>query len=216
MARKPRVIQTEYPYHLVCRTNNRTFRFDQRQVTRIFFKALTQGAEKYHVLVNHVVLMSNHYHIIATATELNIHRFMQYVNSRVAVRYNRAVRRSGHLWGDRYRSCILASDDYYKTAVRYIYRNPLRARMVKHLEDFEHSSFLFWAFGKKFDVVLNNDHLVLNMGGNQQKVHWYFRTLVLDEGTLFPQDDQVKTALRRMFYGSADFLQRMKDQHLPH
>ena len=34
MGRPLRVIQNIYPYHLVCRTNNRTFRFSQCQVIR--------------------------------------------------------------------------------------------------------------------------------------------------------------------------------------
>ena len=125
MGRPLRVIQTQYPYHLVCRTNNRTFRFNQRQATRIAFKAITQAAEKYKVRVHHALLMTNHYHVIATATEENIHRFMQYVNSRIAFRYNRTVGRTGHLWGDRYKSCIIDTDNYYLACVRYIYRNPL-------------------------------------------------------------------------------------------
>ncbi|MEE8320004.1 MAG: transposase, partial [bacterium] len=74
MARKPRIIQTEYPYHLLCRTNNRSFRFNQRQITKIVFKAITESIDKYKVLVHHIVLMSNHYHIIATATDKNLHR----------------------------------------------------------------------------------------------------------------------------------------------
>ena len=214
MARKPRVIQTEFPYHLICRTNNRTFRFKQRQITRIVFKTLTEGAEKYNVLVHHVVLMSNHYHIIATATEKNIHRFMQYVNSRIAVRYNRTVDRTGHLWGERYKSCIIATDDHYLAAVRYIYRNPLRAKMVENLEDFTESSLQFYAFGKKVDMLLTDDHLVLNMGKDKEMVAWYFQNLVLDEGAPFPQDHYMKAALRRMFYGPADFVQHMADTYL--
>ena len=212
MGRPLRVIQTELPYHLVCRTNNRTFRFNQRQVIRIFFKALKETMEKYNLLVHHVVLMSNHYHILATATEENLHRAMQYFNSRVAVRYNKFVRRSGHLWGDRYKSCILDTNEYYLACVRYIYRNPKRAGMVKEIEEFEDSSFQFWAFGRKMDVDLVEDHLVLNWGSSKKKVREYFKILVLDEGLGFT-DEQVKKGLRRMFFGSADFIKRMHEIH---
>ena len=45
---------------------------------------------------------------------------MQYLNSRIAVRYNKKVGRSGHLWGDRYGSCIIDTDEYYLACVRYI------------------------------------------------------------------------------------------------
>jgi len=94
MARKPRILQTEYPYHLVCRTNNQTFRFMKKKFTRTFFIVLAETMKKYDLLVHHVVLMSNHYHIIATATDENLHRAMQYLNSRVAVKFNKASKRS--------------------------------------------------------------------------------------------------------------------------
>jgi len=209
MARPLRVLQTEYPYHLVCRTNNRTFRFDQRQAIRVVFKALTETIERYQLRVHHVVLMSNHYHIVATATEENLHRAMQYFNSRVAVRFNRTVGRTGHLWGDRYKSCIIDTDDYYLACVRYIYQNPLRANMVQDLEHFPDSSFSFWAFGKKMDVELAGDHLVLLWGKKHPE---YVRILVQEKGKVF-SDEQVKRGLRKMFFGSKDFVQRMQDAY---
>ena len=212
MGRPLRIIQNIYPYHLVCRTNNRTFRFEKREITRIVFKALKQTHEKYNLLIHHVVLMSNHYHIVATATEENLHRAMQYFNSRVAVRYNKHVGRSGHLWGDRYRSCIIDTDEHYMACVRYIYRNPKRAGMVDDLEEFPDSSFQYWAFGKKINVILVDDHLVMRWGKIKNRVSQYFQILVLSEGAMFT-DDQVKKGLRRMFFGSADFMQRMHDTY---
>ena len=212
MGRPLRVIQTLLPYHLVCRTNNRTFRFNQREVTRIVFQAIKETHEKYNILIHHFVLMSNHYHIIATATEENLHRAMQYLNSRIAVRYNKHVGRSGHLWGDRYGSCIIDTDEYYLACVRYIYRNPKRAGMVDSIEEFSDSSFQYYAFGKKIDVVLMDDHLVMRWGKGKRRAREYFQILVLSEG-IWISDREVKKGLRRMFFGSADFMQRMHDTY---
>ena len=212
MGRPLRVIQTELPYHLVCRTNNRSFRFDKRAVTRIVFEALKETYEKYNLLIHHVVLMSNHYHILATATEENLHRAMQYFNSRVAVRFNKHSGRSGHLWGDRYKSCIIDTDEYYLACVRYIYRNPIRAGMVTDLKEYTDSSFNFWAFGKRMDVFLVEDHLVMNWGKSKKRVREYLRILVLSED-IWISDRDVKKGLRRMFFGSADFIKRMHDTH---
>lgn len=212
MGRPLRIIQTELPYHLVCRTNNRSFRFHQRQATRIFFHVLKETYEKYNFLIHHVVLMSNHYHIVATATERNLHKAMQYLNSRIAVRFNRTVGRTGHLWGDRYGSCIIDTDEYYLACVRYIYRNPLRAKMVEDLKEFPDSSFNFWAFGKKIDVILADDHLVLLWGKRKHQLKEYLRILVLDEG-IGIRDEQVKKGLKKRFFGSADFIQRMHETH---
>jgi putative transposase len=137
---------------------------------------------------------------------------MQYLNSRIAVRFNRTVGRTGHLWGDRYGSCIIDTDEYYKACVRYIYRNPKRAGMVTDLKEFSDSSFQYWAFGRKIDVVLVDDHLVMRWGKNKRRVREYFQILVLDEGFGI-SDEQVKKGLKKMFFGSSDFIQRMHETH---
>lgn len=208
MGRPLRVIQNVYPYHLVCRTNNRSFRFNQRQIIRIVFRALNETQKKYNLLFHHVVIMSNHYHIVATATEENLHRAMQYLNSRIAVRYNKHVGRTGHLWGDRYGSCIIDTDEHYLACVRYIYRNPIRAGLVKNIDEFNESSFQFWAFGKKIEVLLTEDHLVLRWGKTKKRIRKYFQALVLEDGNSF-SDEQIKKGLKRRFFGSADFIQQM-------
>ena len=137
---------------------------------------------------------------------------MQYLNSRIAVRYNKHVGRSGHLWGDRYGSCIIDTDEYYLACVRYIYRNPKRAGIVEDLEEFSYSSFQFYAFGREIDVILVDDHLVLRWTKKKNQVSEFFRILVLNE-EIWISDMEVKKGLRRMFFGSAEFKQRMYNIH---
>ena len=84
--------------------------------------------------------------------------------------------------------------------------------MVTDLEEFPDSSFQFWAFGKKMDVFLVEDHLVMRWGRKKNRVSEYFRILVLSDGAMFT-DEQVKKGLRRMFFGSADFMQQMHKTH---
>ena len=61
-------------------------------------------------------------------------------------------------------------------------------------------------------MVLVDDHLVLRLNGNKRKVGEYFRVLVLSEG-IWISDRVVKKGLRRMFFGSADFIQHMYDTY---
>ena len=84
--------------------------------------------------------------------------------------------------------------------------------MVTDLEEFPDSSFQFWAFGKKIDVFLAEDHLVMRWGKRKKRVREYFQILVMSEG-IWISDKEVKKGLRRMFFGSADFMQRMHDTH---
>jgi len=114
--------------------------------------------------------------------------------------------------GWEYGSCIIDTDEYYLACVRYIYQNPLRAGIVDDLEEYTDSSFQFYAFGNKVNMVLVDDHLVLRLNGNKRKVREYFRTLV-DYDEIWISDHDVKKGLRKMFFGSADFIQRMHSTH---
>ena len=205
MGRPLRTIQSLHPYHLVTRTNNRAFRFNKKKATRIFFKTLAQAAEKYEVSVSHVVLMTNHYHLLVKTRHDNIHRFMQYLNARTAFRFNRTTGRSGHLWADRYCSTIVADDQHYVNTVRYIYRNPLRAAMVHTLEHHQESSFIAWAFGKKIEVILDPDLVIIYPDDSKRKIAWKLMALVMDKGQAFPSDSYMRAALSKTFYGPEGF-----------
>ncbi|MEA1884602.1 MAG: hypothetical protein U9N62_08805 [Thermotogota bacterium] len=45
------------------------------------------------------------------------------------------------MFQDRYKSEAVETDDYFKTVIRYIHRNPLKAGIVKRLEDYSWSSY---------------------------------------------------------------------------
>ena len=62
------------------------------------------------------------------------------------------------------------------------------------------------------EVALVEDHLVLLWGKRKHQLQEYFRTLVLGEGITI-SDEMVKKGLKKMFFGSADFIQRMHDTY---
>jgi len=53
------------------------------------------------------------------------------------VNYNRRHKRYGHLFQNRYKSIICEGDPYLLELTRYIHLNPLRAGIVKNLEELE-------------------------------------------------------------------------------
>jgi len=56
-------------------------------------------------------------------------------------RINRRLERTGTLWEGRFRSCLVASDNYVLACYRYIELNPVRAGMVTHPEKYRWSSY---------------------------------------------------------------------------
>jgi len=153
--------------------------------------------------------MSNHYHIILKITEENLDKFFQFVNSRIAMMFNIMTNRSGHLWGDRYRSTIIESDEHYIQCVRYIYENPVRANISDSPADFEHSTFHFHAFGKEVDVEVVKDELIVHLPSGKHKGVYTEAFL-----NIFKKEDYspviVGEGLRRRFFGSLKFISKME------
>jgi REP element-mobilizing transposase RayT len=84
------------------------------------------------------VLMDNHVHLLLFSGQPGISTFMRRLLTGYAVWFNRRYRRSGHLFQNRYKSILCEEDPYLLELVRYIHLNPLRASVVKSLEELDH------------------------------------------------------------------------------
>ncbi len=206
MGRPLRIIQTIFPYHITTRTNNKEFRFNKKKIIKLFVSVLNQAVKKYNVTLLHVVIMSNHYHIILKINEKNLHRFFQFVNSRIAIGHNRLTGRSGHLWGDRYKSTIISTDEHYIQCVKYIYNNPIRAGLVSHPKDFENSTFHFHAFGKKIDIqVVEDQFIIVWKPVGPVSYHDFFQSLFSSTDNY--STSSIKEGLRKQAYGPPEFVE---------
>jgi len=84
------------------------------------------------------VLMDNHVHLLFFSGHRGISTFMRRLLTGYAVWFNRRYRRTGHLFQNRYKSIICEEDRYFLELVRYIHLNPLRASVVKSLEELDY------------------------------------------------------------------------------
>jgi len=131
VARKPRNIVPDYPFHAIVRGNNRQAIFTDDE-DRIGFKSVLQAACVAHGLAVHAfVLMTNHVHLIATpAGPDSLARVMQAVGRSYVRLFNRRHGRTGTLWEGRYRASIIQEDRYLLACMRYVEMNPVRAGIV--------------------------------------------------------------------------------------
>ena len=103
----------------------------------IYCKKLKEAAEKNNVRVHAFVLTTNHVHLLVTPSDTTGEAMMMHALGRNYVRYiNLTLKSTGTLWEERYKSSLVASDDYFFTASRYIDLNPVRAKMVEHPGDY--------------------------------------------------------------------------------
>lgn len=145
MPRKTRIYTNEFPHHITTRCNNREFNLKKPEVYQIFKKIFAQLQKKYVFKIHHFLLMSNHYHLIITTSETcPINKIIQLINSLTARVINRFLGRCGHLWGERYKQKVLNSISYIIKAIRYLYQNPIRAKLVNKITEWKNSTIHFW------------------------------------------------------------------------
>jgi putative transposase len=84
--------------------------------------------------------MTNHIHLVLVpTTETGLQQVLKPLHMRYAQHVNRCRGWKGHIWQGRYFSSPL-DDSYTWAAIRYVERNPVRARMVRKAERYPWSS----------------------------------------------------------------------------
>jgi putative transposase len=80
-------------------------------------------------------LLPNHLHLCLKTGTHPIATVMRRLLTGYAVTFNRRHRRHGHLFQNRYKSILCQEDPYLLQLVRYIHLNPLRANLVRDLNE---------------------------------------------------------------------------------
>jgi putative transposase len=149
MARLARVHLAGVPEHIIQRGNNRQVCFVSEDDFVTYVHWLKEYADKFQVHIHAWVLMTNHVHILCTATDNSGISLMMQSLGRQYVRYfNRRYQRSGTLWEGRFKSCLVQEEQYVMAVYRYIEMNPVRANMVGSPAEYKWSSYSINALGK--------------------------------------------------------------------
>ncbi len=140
MPRLARTVFAKIPHHVTQRGNRREDVFFDDKDRATYLSWLHEYAEKHDVEVVAYCLMTNHIHLILIpSTEDGLQNVLKPLHMRYAQRLNRLKSQQGHIWQGRYFSSAL-DGDYLCAALRYVERNPVRARLVRKAENYKWSS----------------------------------------------------------------------------
>lgn len=144
MGRARAILQSEYPYNISARCINREwFNLEMPRVWTIFCEELDRTAREHKLAIHSFVLMSNHFHLIASTPEANISQCMHQFMTRSSRRLTRAGNRINETFAGRHYKCILQQPNYFLNAYKYNYRNPVAANMCDRVENYPFSSLQF-------------------------------------------------------------------------
>ena len=150
MARQPRQIVADYPYHVMQRGHDRRAVFHDSVDRTHYLQWLREAALECRLVVHAYVLMDNHVHLLVTPGQPRaISQVMQALGRRYVPWFNRRHGRSGTLWEGRFRASLVDADSYFLACQRYIEANPVRAGMVQTAADWpwsSHRHYRGWSF----------------------------------------------------------------------
>ena len=158
-----RPLRIEYPgawYHVMNRGRRGENIFSSPKDFRTFIELLKEGAEHWHVKISAYCLLSNHYHILIQTPLGNLSRFMRHLNGVYTQRYNRIHECDGQLFRGRYKAILVEEDSYLLELVRYIHRNPLKAGIVKDINQYEWSSHAGYLSEENQSAWLHKDFVL--------------------------------------------------------
>lgn len=141
-----RPLRVEYPgalYHVVSRGNGRLWLFKHDDAYSTFLDVLEEYTKKYYVVIHNFVIMRNHFHLIVETKLPNLGVFMNQVLRDYAMYFNRMSRRRGSVFQRRYGAFLVQKDVYYKQLTKYVFYNPVKARLVKHPNEYKWSSLWY-------------------------------------------------------------------------
>jgi REP element-mobilizing transposase RayT len=131
-------------------------------------------------------LIPNHFHLLLKTGLVPIATIMRRLLTGYAVFFNLRHKRNGHLFQNRYKSILCQEETYLLELFRYIHLNPLRAGLVKDLQelnrylygghstvvgkvkrDWQQVDYVLRFFGKKLSAARQNYFRFMEKGVSQ-------------------------------------------------
>jgi len=157
MPRQSRIVIPDIAHHITQRGNYRQDVFEEYKDYEQYSAWAEEYFSKYGLDVLAYCLLSNHVHfIVIPRDEDSLARAFNTLHMRYSQYMNRKHKQRGHLWQGRFFSCFMDDEHLYRS-IRYVERNPVRAKMVENACDYLWSSAWAHAGGETVKVAIPVD-----------------------------------------------------------
>ena len=142
MPRFPRsYIETSY-FHVIVQGINKSYIFNFPEDIKYYIKIMYKLKDECNVDIIAYCIMNNHAHmLLKTDMVKNLSKYMQKINTKYAIYYNKKYNRVGYVFRDRYKSEGIYSEEQLYYCKNYIFNNPVKAKMCSKPEDYAYSNY---------------------------------------------------------------------------
>jgi putative transposase len=146
MSRRPRIEIIGY-HHLVNRGVARGDIFLKPLDFEKFLEIVSEAKARYDFTVHSLCLMNNHYHILIETKKENLSFIARQINSKYAQYFNKEYKRVGPLWQGRFKNNYVYDENYLYILLKYIERNPIKAKITHTIGKYRWSASSFLLLG---------------------------------------------------------------------
>jgi putative transposase len=136
--RKNRELKNGAEYHVTARINRGEMAFESEADKNLLLDVFKRAKKKFDFHIKNFCIMNNHLHLlIKPGKGESLSKIMQWILSVFAMNWNRRHHLTGHVWGERFFSRIIAGIVDFLRTFMYIDDNPVIAKLVSESREWE-------------------------------------------------------------------------------
>lgn len=137
-----RIYLENHCYFVTVNAFNKRNIFKLDRFKMLYLETLDYCRKKFKFQLFGFVIMRDHIHLLLTPPgKYTISDVMHHVNGVFANKYNKITKNSGRVIQRKFWEHIIRNKNDFEEKLNYIHNNPVRAGLVKNLEDWKYSSF---------------------------------------------------------------------------
>ncbi len=181
MPRQPRLLLSQSYYHIMTRGNNKHVVSKDDSDYRYYLELIDRFKFELPFDLYHYSLMPNHVHLLVrTKKAEDFSLFMKKINLAYFYHYKKLYNWVGHFWQDRFKSQPIGKDSYFIQCGKYIELNSVRANLVKRPEDYQFSSYNYYAKGYT-NKLITTDIFYESLGSNDIERQKRYKEMIISD-----------------------------------
>lgn len=191
-------------YHVINRGNAKQVVFTCTRDYESFVNLLCQAKQRHPLKLLAYCVMPNHFHLIVQPEHgPDLSRFMQWLLTSHVRQHHHRYETSGHVWQGRFKSFLIQEDSHLLVAMRYVERNPVRARLV--------NSAVAWRWSSHRESICREKRRLVDASPISLPKDWME---YVDQPLTNAELEDVRRSVNRQApYGSSDWRTRMCNRH---
>ncbi len=151
-----RPLRIQYPgafYHITGKGNEGRRIFSSPADYLKFKEYLLEARDKFHTKVHAYILLPDAYQLILETREANLSRFMHHLAGSYTTYFNSKRGLAGRVFQGRYKAILIDEKSLLLELSRHMHLDPVKARLVKKLEEYKYSSYGAYVLKERQELV---------------------------------------------------------------